>query len=122
MNTLETHVMRTDFVEAGYDPLREQLSAFWSIESVHDPKTDVLNQFKRDIYFNGDRYVTKLPFKPEHDMIPDNYKPSENRALALKKCPSSKPELLESCNQIFKDYKNQGIIEEVFEESAPVHL
>ena len=69
------------------------MNAFWTIESVNNPENDVLNQFKRDIYFNGDRYVTKLPFKPEHDFIPDNYLASVNRAFALKKRLSSKPEL-----------------------------
>ena len=32
----------------------------------------VIHQFEKDIEHIGERYVTKLPFRPDHDFLPDN--------------------------------------------------
>ena len=29
----------------------------------------VVNQLVRDIVFNGERYVTRIPFKKDHDLL-----------------------------------------------------
>ena len=33
---------------------------------------------------DGTRYVTKLPFKPDHEPLPDNFKVSKTRLESLK--------------------------------------
>ena len=56
------------------DDIREELEQIWKIEGIdNDGETDVYEEFKNEIKFDGERYITLLPFKPEHDVIPDNY-------------------------------------------------
>ena len=65
---LTMHVMRLGS-ERIDESLDETLQNFWEIESISDTsESDVMNKFKRDIEFNGERYVTKLPFKECHEL------------------------------------------------------
>ena len=57
-NNLSTHFMKCTVEE---DNLRQELKKFWSIEQINDDC--VVDQFKANISFNGDRYVAKLPFR-----------------------------------------------------------
>ena len=94
--------------------MRDELSKFWTIESVEDDLNDaVIEQFKNNISFNGKRYVTKLPFKSEHDMLPDNFEMCKQRLKSLKKRLNNNPELLNEYDKIIADYKNKGIVEVV---------
>ena len=80
----DMHV-QTDDVNENID-LRDELSKFWTIESVEDDLNDaVIEQLTSNISFNGKRYVTKLPFKSEHDMLPDNFEMCKQRLRSLKK-------------------------------------
>ena len=109
-NVNTTHVMRihSENVNKNID-LRDELSKFWTIESVEDDLNDaVIEQFK-----NGKRYVTKLPFKSEHDMLPDNFEMCKQRLKSLKKRLNNNPELLNEYDKIIADYKNKGIVEVV---------
>ena len=51
---------------------------------TNSDKTYVTRKFEQDITFNGESYVTKLPFKPDHDSLPDNFKKCEIRLQNLK--------------------------------------
>ena len=68
-----------------------------------------LNQ---DITFDGERNVTKLPFKPDHDSSPDNFKNCEIRFKILKG-RLLKENLFDDYDNIFKDYLEYRIIEKV---------
>ena len=72
----------------------------------------VITQFEKDIYHNGERYVTKLPFKPDHDTIPDNFRICEKRLVSLDKRLKC-GEMFEDYNAIFKEYEDEKIIERV---------
>jgi len=37
----------------------------------------VVDKFKTDITFHGDRYVAKLPFQPEHGDLSGNFRTSK---------------------------------------------
>ena len=76
---------------------------------------DVIRQFEKDITFNGNRYVTKLPFKPNHELLPDNYRLCETSLSKLRKRLSCNPELLSDYDKIFQSYQKDGIIEIVDE-------
>ena len=39
----------------------------------------VVNDFENNIVHDGTRYVEKLPFKPDHEPLPDNFKVNETR-------------------------------------------
>ena len=71
----------------------------------------VISQFKNEFQFNETMYV-KLPFKPHHDLSPDNYE------VAKIWLPSFKRHLLkenvsEKYDKIFKDYEECDIIKRI---------
>ena len=63
----------------------ETLKRFWEIETISDKGESVINHFVEDIEFNRVRYVTKLPFKPTHEYLPDDYRWCENRLISLRR-------------------------------------
>lgn len=107
----ETHLMRC-VVEKKENSVQDELSKFWEIEDVSHPSECVTTQFEKDIKFDGERYITKLPFKPRHDILPDNYNVCEKRLSSLRKRLEQK-EILYDYNNVFKDYLQNGIIEKV---------
>ena len=94
------------------DMLRKELNNFWNIESVKPDEKCVIHEFEKHIEFNGSRYVTRLPFRKDHDPLPDNYNTCVSRLKGLKKRLSA-GELTHNYNEIFIDYEREGIIERV---------
>ena len=90
--------------------LREELQKFWNVENVEPIQSMVADKFRDDIVHSGMRYVVRLPFKPDHDILPDNYDVSIRRLQSLKTRLVSKG-ILDDYNSIFQDYKKNGIIE-----------
>ena len=83
----ETHSMRC-FLEQKPDEnklLREELNRFGEIETISKSEENVLYQFENEIQFNGTTYVTKLPFKTDHDLLPDNFEVAKIRLQNLKR-------------------------------------
>ena len=112
-----THVV----FSAAEDDVNESLKRFWEIESVGDHTgASVIDRFKEDIIFDGKRYVTKLPFKPNHESLPDNYSLCEKRLSSLRRRLEKDPKLLSEYHAIFKDYEENRIIERVQEDEAAV--
>ncbi|XP_065662754.1 uncharacterized protein LOC136085381 [Hydra vulgaris] len=72
-----------------------------------------MNQFEKEITFNGKRYVTKLPFRPNHVMLSDNFNIAKKRLENLHKKLKSDEKLLNDYIKIFTQYKKDGIIESV---------
>ena len=108
-----THVMHAG-VPVVEERLDKELRRFWEVESIGEcGSDDVMNQFEKDITFNGKRYITKLPFKPNHEFIQDNFRLCESRLSKLRKRLVCQPELLSDYNKIFQDYLKDGIIEKV---------
>ena len=48
----------------------KHLHCFWNIECLID-------KFSKDIVYNGERYVTKPPFRHDHNLLPDNFRTCE---------------------------------------------
>ena len=65
--------------------LKQKLSRFEETENVNPFDECVINQFEKDIVFNRERYVTRFPFKEDHDLLPDNFKTCEARLINLKR-------------------------------------
>ena len=102
------------------DDLRRELHKFWEMEAVGTSNVDqVYEQFKLDITFNGERYVTKLPFKPHADTIPDNFSLSFKRLQSLEKKFSCNPKLKEQYQEIITSYEEDKIIERVTSPGSP---
>ena len=116
----ETHSMRC-FLEQKPNEnklIREELNRFWEIETIGKSKENVIYQFENEIQFNGTRYVTKLPFKTDHDLLPDNFEVAKIRLLNLKR-RLLKENIFEKYDKIFKDYEECGIIKRVPSDEIP---
>jgi hypothetical protein len=126
MHCFETHLLRASVEQSESDiSLRQELDKFWNVESIGTKTDSVVDQFENDIIHDGTRYITKLPFKPDHEVLPDNFKVCEGRLKSLKnKLVASN--ILHEYNQIFSEYEENGIIErvssaEVARETGQVH-
>ncbi|XP_057308167.1 uncharacterized protein LOC130646050 [Hydractinia symbiolongicarpus] len=118
------HVMKVE-VEKKNELLRNELKKFWQVESVGGQEISVINDFENHIYHDGSRYVTRLPFKPDHDPLPDNYFVSERRLRSTAKKLHALG-IYDDYDNIFKQYVQEGIIEkvgrnELIRESGNVH-
>ena len=105
-----THVLRS-LVEDD-NSLRDDLKKFWGIENVESAENSVVHRFEKEIYHDGERYVTKLPFKPRFEILPDNFDVCVNRLTLVTKRLKSQ-NMIGEYDKIFNDYESQGIIERV---------
>ena len=76
------------------------------------PNRYVVNQFQKDITHDGTRYITELPFKPDHESVSDNYIVCKKRWQSLRRSLANKG-ILDKYNSIFCDDENMCIIERV---------
>ena len=108
---LETHLLRTTVEKEDYN-LRQELEKFWSVENIGFARDCVVSQFEKDIVHNGIRYVAKLPFKPDHELLQDNFGVCKGRLKSLKNRLVAKG-ILNAYDEVFSHYEQQGIIERV---------
>ena len=54
------------------------------MESIGTSTDSIVAKFENDIIHDGTTYITKLPFKPDHEGLPDNFKICEGRLKTLK--------------------------------------
>ena len=79
--------------------------------SIGESNDCVIDKFQRDIEFNGSRYVTNLPFRPDHEPLPDNHDICEKRLKSLQRRLASDETLKTEYEKIFTQYEQAGIIE-----------
>lgn len=113
---LETHCMKC-ISETTDSNLTDVLERFWSIESFESTK-DVVTSFENEICHNGTRYVCKLPFKPDMDLLPDNFSVCERRLPNLMRKLESNG-LTNEYGKIFAEYEKEGIVERVSDIDKP---
>ena len=106
--------------EREIDDLRQSLERIWKVGNI-GPKDCVVHQFENDIVHNGSRYEVKLPFKPDHDTLPDNFVTSNKRLVSLVKRLENS-EVLPRYNEVFKEYEKEKIIERVPEDEIPAEI
>ena len=115
------HIMRCSFEVPGEDEiLRRDLDRFWQVENVIGSNECVVHQFENDIKYNGERYVTNLPFRPDHDLLPKNLEVCTKARLKNLKHRLERNDLLTDYDGIFKDYEANNIIERVPQEEIEV--
>ena len=44
----------------------------------------MIHDFEKHTFHKGQRYMTKLPFRPDHEFLPDNFSVCEQRPKKLK--------------------------------------
>jgi len=86
--------------------LHKRFENFWEIERLETKNSNdnVYKAFCEDVRFNSKeaRYEVCLPFKDDHDILPDNYSHCKHRLNNLVKKLSSDPDLLDTYNEIIK--------------------
>ena len=93
--------------------LNDQLEKFWNYENVGVEKKNVFDSFSENVKFDevSQRYEVQLPFKDNHDILPDNYSMCLKRLTSLKNKLRNNSELLHNYNNIVKDQLEKDVIE-----------
>lgn len=117
-SNLVSHVMKcaVDQREVVTDDLRQDLERFWKVESVQDAEDCVIHKFEKDISFNGERYVTKLPFRPDHPPLPDNEFVCTRRLKSMHGKLLKDEGVVLKYDGVIKQYEKERIIERVPDE------
>ena len=104
-----------------HKPEELNLERFWELESlgVDSNTTDVetvdymeTNQ-KSAIEFRENKYIAKLPWKPDHEPLPTNFFVTKRKTENVIRKLSQDPEMLKVYGQIIKDQERRGFIEKV---------
>ena len=116
VNVLSTHVLEMSS-ETSFIP-DDKLEKFWSVESVRSnisiKECDFnTTKFMDKIRFNGKRYTVPLPWKPNHELLPDNYTNCFKRLQTLLTGRGNSTELLENYDKKIKQQEIDGIIERI---------
>ena len=95
--------------------LQKTIENFWEMKSF-DSKADnftVYKSFSEDICCNSNeaRYEVRLPFKDDHEILPDNFTHWEHRLSNSAKKLSKNSDLLHAYNEIVINQLNTNIIE-----------
>ncbi|VDI24580.1 Hypothetical predicted protein [Mytilus galloprovincialis] len=68
---------------------------------------------KSAIEFRENKYIAKLPWKPDHEPLPTNFFVTKRRTENVIRKLSQDPEMLKVYGQIIKDQERRGFIEKV---------
>ena len=109
----DTHCSVTISLSCSVDSKLDELKKFWEDKDTPASISDVMQQFKKDVEFNGNKYVVKLPFKSDDEFLPDNRRSSERRLDTLCKFFDKQPQHCDSYDKLIKQYEREGIIEKV---------
>ena len=116
MNMLNTtHALKIN-VENTDSLLENKLKTFWDLETIgiHENEKSNLENYLEEIKVSNDgRYEVRLPFKASHPILPDNFNSCEKRVKSKLSKLKKSPELLIKYDNVFKEQKSSGIIEEV---------
>lgn len=116
INVIPTHVMEVDVVNEENLKLDKLVSKFWDLESIGiaaERDVNVMQNFEEKVKFDGSRYTVSLPWKDNHDILPDNYLLCKGRLTSLLKRLKNDPELFKKYDDIIHKQEEEGIVENV---------
>ena len=110
---ITTHTLRVDSQHCSTEKLDDQLRAFWELESlgIHLPDKSTYDDFAENVCFKEGRYEVSLPWKEEHDPLPDNYQLSSRRLQGLLRRLRQDPALLKEYDTVIQDQLRRGVVE-----------
>ena len=81
----------------GADTLVEKVEPFWNLESlgIKTEEDTMLEDFQKTVTFNGERYVTKLPWNGNEEFLQDHKKLATSRLESTKRSIIAKGRLKE---------------------------
>ena len=80
------------------------------------PKDDlkqVVKDFKKNIQFKDNRYITKLLIRKTDEILPDNYILANNRLINLEKQLDRNKKRFADQDKLIQDYIKEGIVERI---------
>ena len=115
VNLTATHVLKVESSVTNHDDLTSELKKFWDYESfgIHDNNATLYDKFVNEVEFVEGRYQVRLPFKEDHDLLPDNFALCKSRLVSLLRRLSVKPDVSRQYNDVIRELLKQGIIEPV---------
>ena len=115
VNLTAIHVLKGESRVINNDDLTSELKKFWDYESfgVHDDNATLYDKFVSEVEFVEGRYQVRLPFKEDHDLLPDNFSLCKSRLVSLLRHLSVKPDVSRQYNDVIREQLKQGIIEPV---------
>ena len=101
----------------GADTLSEKVESFWNLESlgIKTEEDTMLEDFQKTVTFNGERYVTKLPWNGNEEFLQDHKKLATSRLESTTRSIIAKGRLKE-CDDVLREQVGAGILEEVPEQ------
>ena len=95
----------------GADTLSEKVESFWNLESLGIKTEDtMLEDFQKTVTFNGERYVTKLPWNGNEKFLQDHKKLATSRLEPTKRSIIAKGRLKEY-DDVLREHVGAGILE-----------
>ena len=111
----ESHILKAECLVVNSDSeVNEQIHKFWDYESIgvkSESPAFCDHYMENEIEFNGRRYEAKLPFKPEHEPISDNFLLCKKRLHSVLKRLSNKPTILNEYDKVIHDQLKEGVVE-----------
>lgn len=89
-NFNSSRVLRFSGEHTESDDLKNNFNVFFEMESMviknngWEEPNSFMEKFENNLYFNGKRYITRLPYKDESEFLPDSYEHMKQRLLLLK--------------------------------------
>ena len=80
----------------------DKFTRFWEIENSDKRENFSMLEFIQKIEFNGQKYETPLPWKTDHDLLPDNLLLTKNRLVSLVNRLRKDPVVLKTDDNIIK--------------------
>ena len=101
----------------GTDSLSETVEAFWNLErlGIKTEEDTILADFEKTVTFNGERYVTNLPWNGNEEFLQDHKKLALSRLESTTKSIIAKGRLKEY-DDVLREQVGAGILEEVPEQ------
>ena len=72
-----------------------------------------MSEFIQKVEFNGQKYETPLPWKTDHELLPDNILLAKDRLVSLVNRLKKDPIVLKTYDNIIKSEEAEGIIEKL---------
>ena len=115
VNLTATHVLKVEASVVNRDEIAFDLGKFWDYESlgIRNDSLSLYDKFVSKVEFTEGRYQVQLPFKEDHELLPDNFALCKSRLASLLKRLNLKPKVLKHYDDVIREQEKQGIVEPV---------
>ncbi|XP_063416451.1 uncharacterized protein LOC134698089 [Mytilus trossulus] len=100
-----------------------EIHKFWEIESSgtednfeitkKSAQDEMISYQESSIYLEGNKYIAKFPWKPEHPELPSNEMIARKRTFSVINRLAKEPELLKLYGEIINEQEERGFIEKI---------